>query len=399
MGDFDGERWVLTPNRRLRWLGWGAVAFGAALTLLMIVGHTGAYGIGSPFFVLGGMAAFLGTTGNLWPARRLAKVHADAAGLHVDGALRLRREDVARAYVQPMRERTLVRVQGKRGAGNVDVAVTDAAEGARVLEALELDAAHRAVTFRTVSPLYATTGRMVLTIGAMFLATALSGFLAHWVGPAATLVIPFSYVTLLAMVFLPTTVTVGADGVLTRWLGWRRFHPYDRVDEVAAYGNGVTLVDKSGKSVRIATAPPRQRPTQLSNLTRDAVRERIDEARRAFAAHTETHAAALVARSGRTTEKWLEALRSLAASADYREAAVPREALWRIAEDPAAEATARAGAAVALRGKLDDADRARLRVAAESSVSPHVRVALEAAATAEDEADVAAALERIDASG
>jgi hypothetical protein len=397
MGDFDAERWVLTPNRWLRGLGWGAIALGVAITALMIVGHTGAYGIGSPFLVLGTFAAYLGNRVNLWPRKKRAKVHADGKGISVDGEMRVAREDVTQAYVQPLARYPLVRVQGKGRARNLDVVVADAAEGTRVLEALELDAAHHAVTFRGPSPLQTTAPRQVAFGVSMALGMMLMGVLAHVVGAWLLALMPFLVIALATLSLVPSAIAVGADGVLTRWLGMRHFYPYDEFDTVTPTGHGVTLLGKSGKSVHVATAPARTRTSawKYAQLTRDAVHERVAEAQRAYAAHKETHAAALVARSGRTMAEWLEALRSLAASDDYREAAVPREALWRIAEDPAAEATARAGAAVALRGKLDEADRARLRVAAESSVSPHVRVALEAAATAEDDGEVAAALERL----
>jgi hypothetical protein len=63
-----------------------------------------------------------------------------------------------------------------------------------------------------------------------------------------------------------------------------------------------------------------------------------------------------------------------------------------VAEDPTADPAARAGAAIVLRNTITDEDRARLRVAAETSVSPKLRVALEAAASADDEEELVEAL-------
>jgi hypothetical protein len=54
--------------------------------------------------------------------------------------------------------------------------------------------------------------------------------------------------------------------------------------------------------------------------------------------------------------------------------------LWRIVRSPAAEPSARAGAAIALRPALDEAGRQRLRRLAETTIAPRVRVVLEAAA-------------------
>ena len=101
-----------------------------------------------------------------------------------------------------------------------------------------------------------------------------------------------------------------------------------------------------------------------------------------------------MARSGRSLEEWTRALRTLggADGGGYRSPAVPEGELWRILEDPTSDASARAGAAVALRGSLDEGGRARLRVAAEESASPKVRVALAAVASQATEAELARAL-------
>jgi hypothetical protein len=396
MAELEAERWIRHPNRWLRPLGMGLFLFGVAVTVFATVAGTKAYGLGSPFIVLGAMASLFGRTVNLWPSQRLARVRANAEGLHVDGALAVPRASIARAYLQPIAgHRPHVRIEAKSSARSVDVVTNDAAEGARVLEALELDAAHRAITFRGASPLFATAGRQVFVAVLFALAMIALPAFGRMLGPSVVAAVPLCILPWLLAV-IPSTLSVGADGVLTRWLGFERFHPYDRMEGLMPYNNGVGLVMKSGKTVHVATSPARMRQSPIGAMNRDAVVERIEEARRAFDAHRTSNAAALVARSGRTLDDWLAALRSLAGSADYREAAVPREALWRIAEDPAAEATARAGAAVALRGRMDDADRARLRVAAESSVSPRVRVAFEVAAKAEDERDIVAALEGVE---
>ena len=63
----------------------------------------------------------------------------------------------------------------------------------------------------------------------------------------------------------------------------------------------------------------------------------------------------------------------------YRRAVVSDEALWRVVEDASVDEETRAGAAVALRKMLDEPGRARLRVVAEATASPRLRVALEAA--------------------
>jgi hypothetical protein len=111
------------------------------------------------------------------------------------------------------------------------------------------------------------------------------------------------------------------------------------------------------------------------------------------------HTVALVARGGRTAADWLEALGGLLRgdAESYRSNAIPAENLWRVADDPAAEETARVGAAIALRASLDEEGRARLLQIAEASASPKVRVALRAAASVEGDEALVEALEACEA--
>ncbi len=79
-------------------------------------------------------------------------------------------------------------------------------------------------------------------------------------------------------------------------------------------------------------------------------------------------------------EEWRAALDEVAlGERGFRGAAVPDDELYEILQDPAAPLGRRVGAALVLRRRDGDA-RARIRVAAETSVEPRIRVALEAAA-------------------
>jgi hypothetical protein len=64
----------------------------------------------------------------------------------------------------------------------------------------------------------------------------------------------------------------------------------------------------------------------------------------------------------------------------------PRDELWRAVEDPTADPSTRAGAAIALRGALSEGESTRLRAAAEACAAPKLRVALDkiASRAAED---------------
>ena len=114
----------------------------------------------------------------------------------------------------------------------------------------------------------------------------------------------------------------------------------------------------------------------------------------AFRARPDTLGLAdVLARGERPVEQWVrEAARTLDTRDAYRSGAVLRDQLLDLAEDASAEETSRVGAAVALRPTMDPDCRRRLVAAAETSVSPRVRVALGAAAAAADDDEVMEAL-------
>lgn len=243
------------------------------------------------------------------------------------------------------------------------------------------------------SPFFATLGRQFLTaIGgllAIVVCMAVLGFVAEAFHLGDTLM-PIGALPLMIAVLLgwvPSTIAVGDDGVLVRWIGWKRFVPWGDIDEVVAIGNGMQLKLKSGKTVLVASSFFRISQYSYQTEKRDQmlreVGERLDAHR---AAPQVAEATALVGRAGRSIEAWLAAVRGLLSNeGGYRAPTLTRDVLWRVAEDPALEETARIGAAIALRSGASDADRERLRVVATSTVSPKVRVALDAAVALPDE--------------
>ncbi len=88
-----------------------------------------------------------------------------------------------------------------------------------------------------------------------------------------------------------------------------------------------------------------------------------------------------------------------AGDANYRVAGLERDQLWEVIEDPANGAAVRANAAAALSGRLDEADRRRLRFAASVTASPKVRVALEMSASNATDEQLADALANIEPDG
>jgi hypothetical protein len=388
---FERDLAVVETNRVARGISIAMLASGLAIAVAMIALRTQAVGLGAPFIALGGLGWFLTSRWNVLGKRRPARVRADAEGVRVGGELVARRSDITDAFVLPSPGHApLVRFLGKGRRVLCDVEVTSEAEGKELLRAAELDVTKRAVTFHGASPMYQTRAGPWLVALAMIVAMVAWLFVSKLLG-----IVPLPLPVLIPLLALvPTRIRVGADGVATSWLGmFRKFFSYAEMTDVHPTENGVELALRSGKKARIATTPARPGNSALSLASREALLARLQEGREAFAQHRDAEASALVARGSRAIDEWLTALRELG-SAGYRDAALPRETLWRIAEDPTADPTARAGAAVALRSKLDDAERTRLRDAAEATVAPRIRVALEAAAEDDDDR-VAAALKEL----
>jgi hypothetical protein len=123
----------------------------------------------------------------------------------------------------------------------------------------------------------------------------------------------------------------------------------------------------------------------------------IEGARAAFRSRTGTTTlTAMLERGGRTADEWLAHLRDVASRRGaYRESSLRDGDLVELAADPAAPEDARAAAALLLRsGATDDGEaaRERIRVAASATASPRLRVALEAAADADDASAVEGAV-------
>jgi hypothetical protein len=287
----------------------------------------------------------------------------------------------------------------------VEIQVGSTTKGRQLLRALGLDASQTVAVFRTLSRALAKR-RYGLALGGAF-AGVWVGFMgarghSGMNGPTA---VAFAAMVLamLAVFFVPTTFSVGADGVALRWLWTRRFIGYDEIDVVSRFDrgwgrdriSGLRLTLRSNEEVLV----PITRGTWASNDGDAAIiEERIEEAMQAFRQGGGEADAALLRRGDRGLGQWVAALRSIGAgsNADLRTAPFPRERLFRIVEDPACSASDRAAAAVALGADLDDDARARLRSAAEATAAPKLRIAIEKAAGDDTPAELEAALAEIE---
>ena len=183
-----------------------------------------------------------------------------------------------------------------------------------------------------------------------------------------------------------TTLDVGTDGLLMRWLGRRRFIPYDSIRSVERGGSSLRVVLESGKTVTLELGAVARRARLDENFERDALQARLEQALAAHRCSTRRELPVRLARGARSVAEWRKELEMLRDDGGYRQTAMRDEDLWRVVEDVSAPEEVRAAAALAVRPTGEAGPR--LRVAAETVASPRLRVALETAAdpVAKDEA-------------
>jgi hypothetical protein len=229
--------------------------------------------------------------------------------------------------------------------------------------------------------------------------------LPHFFGASALVVLPVGAValatTLLVFVNLPGWIDVGSDGLNIDWRSEKRFVSFVDLEDAKTYAEnssgkqfvGAELILQSGEVIRV---PIGENHFGAAGKARELVRHIVEELS-AFRVRDEGADTTALERRGRTTSEWIERLKGIAAGANagHREAEIPEERLWRIVEDPGAKPGARAGAATALRSRIDERGRKRLRIAASEIASPKLRVAVQSAATGDD-AELAAALDEVE---
>lgn len=319
------------------------------------------------------------------------RVGVDVRGLTVDGQLVLPRQNIVRARVtEGPRGRCSVVVEG-RGLTPSRIVEVDSARIAQALadtleqpteDLVELDAL----------PPWAHRMRW-LTIALSTSPWILVNLLRHmpgWIGFAV-----LGLYGLVALpVVLPQKIAIGEDGVLLRWASRRRFIPFALLREARATPLGVELELADDETIEIrltqrADAEPARRSTMLERIAQGLALHRALEP-----AEDE----ALLLRGERDLEAWIHEMTVLGASDahGYRTIAIPRERLWAVLENASADPSARQGAALALRTRLDDEERERLASVGQKSASPNLRVAIDAVVRAPDVPRLRVALEQAD---
>jgi hypothetical protein len=334
-------------------------------------------------FALVGIGITLRTRRLSRPILREVKVRADATGVTV-GDRFVPRSQIRAGFVVPGEAaRVLLR---RRFLPPIELQVTSKKTGRALLHAVGLDASQSVATFRTPN-------RMLLTPWfAPLLAAAVGVTLLALRGAGIHTLPAFLVLELLvvAFLFLPTRLDVGADVIVLRWFGRRRVIGYEDIEVVHRFERSLGQSRTVGLSIRLRTGEEVVVP--ITGRTRDGpnpnavevVQERIREALKTHRAGGAAADAALLRRGGRGIGEWVATLRTVGAGAnvDMRTAPFPRERLFRIVEDPACASSDRAAAAIALGADLDDEGRARLGAIAQATAAPRLRIAIEKAASA-----------------
>lgn len=346
-----------------------------------------------PTIFVGGVAlyALLGAARSpKKPGKALHRVTADARGLSIDGTIYMDRASIENAYCdeRPGDDgRYAVHIEGRFLRRACAIHVDSAEEAGAILAALLRDPSSSAAHFRALPP-WAKHIRwlaIVLTASPWVLINVLRMIPAWGIAILGAL-----YGLILLPTFLPQRVDVGHDGVFLRWLGNKRFIPFSAIEIVSGSKVGVDLFLRGERHVEI-------RLTQkdgAASVQVNALVARIREGIAAQSGLTRADEEAFLARTGRDLETWMRDMRALGGGelGGYRAAAIPRERLWAVVENPAADPSAREGAALALSASLDADDRSRLATVAQKTAQPRLRIALDGVSREPDEARLRVAL-------
>jgi len=308
------------------------------------------------------------------------------------GSRTILRGDVASSYEEPMNRAVVLTL---RDGTRVSVSIADDEAREQLLARLGQTLDQRAL----VAPLRGTlgpftVGLLSLTFSFFVVMPALLYGLVGifgprsigWVGttaPIAALVLGLAAAARLRS----PRVRIGAEGIRIEGRLFSRTVAYDRIvsvrsespDQLSMAGVELTLTD--GMRVELPTVAQTQ--AQIATLI-----ARIEEGKRRFGQKGGQGTSSLdnFARAGRPVRVWRSDLTQRIKAGGFREATIDPETLAALMADPSAPIDRRVAAALAMREVAPDA-RARVRVAVDRAVDPHVRHALEEAGRDEVDED------------
>jgi len=379
---YRAELVVRQRNDSVHYASLVAVVFGVGAFLAFLVAGWPAGATGIHVALLGLMFQVF-VRRNALARRRARTVNVDATGVTVDGRL-LPASTFTSGYFQPRfgsrrRDRPSVVLLDRARRITFEAEVPNEHAAEEVLRAVGLDAAKKSVEFRALSAAL-TTFWPRLAVGAF--AAAIAVLARHGGAQASPGIFMLAFLPAAFALSLPSKVVVGVDGILVRWLWRRRFIPHADIVDVTREGpHALRIRRRSGLDELLWTTKKTSSVSGLEQQRRDAMLARIQAAHRAYLeAGPRADVSALLARGARSAREWRSALDALSGDRGYREASVRPEDLLGVLEDPRAPEDVRAAAAAVLVRKSDDATKARIRVVADATASPKLRVVLDAAA-------------------
>lgn len=404
--EFRGE--VTRVRRNPRWLALGALPFLAIPLLLTLAILTRQPAIG----VFSVHALILGTVVLGWlyranknPVFAPGELQVDAAGVHHQGRLIARREEIRAAFTAHREGAVEVRLDRRGARPSILLRVADDVEARRVLLALGMDASQTVAEVRAASQIFGWSilkqiGVFVLPMVGAGLLSAIAAALGA--GLVLPLLTPLMVVSMLVLVFARTHVRIGADGVGTKWLGKQKFYPFSQLEDAVCYEDRVGGKTQVGVRLWLTDGTQAKIPCGQkgwNNVDPNEIAQRIHEARDVHRRGGWEVDPKLFARGERTVSDWLVALKSLGAGAgaDMRTASVPTDRLLRLIGDASAPGFARVAASIAAREQAPDEAKARARIAAVTTAEPTLRKSFEQVASADDDAVLAQALAELEA--
>lgn len=328
-------------------------------------------------------------------ARAPRQVSANRHRLFVNGREVLRRRDVSFLYVTRSAQGATLHLL--RGAdAPIEVELPSEEEAARLIEVMELRELPVS-RFRVDSPASSRLPPWLAWGFAAIVVLSNAAGLQRVISPAEVFALLMAWAGFAVFVgSVGAEVAVGDDAVVFRWFGRETVLPLAQIVDARVVAEGVRITLKGGDvtEFHVRFAPSRYAEGMDALASRrawqEAIVERIERARARAAERPAEFPLPPLAEMD--AGAWVDALRGALdrRGAHYREQPLTESQLWAAVENPRAEGAQRAAAAIALGPSLDDAGRARLRIAAEAVATPPVRIAMEAVAHGDDEALVEA---------
>ncbi len=317
--------------------------------------------------------------------RTTGRVQISSSGVTIDGANVLHRGEIKEARFVPMVpgvSNHLLRVKGTNGKLlEIDVAGEQQANDA--LAILGQDASRRVLKLTGVVAHGTRTGNAMW--GVFALAIASFGFaIGYQIAPLVAL--GSALLIAIPIVFTKSDIFVGADGVLIKQRLDARLFRYDDIEVVEPTNRGVAIRLRDKRVIQVPmtgrfTLSPLEKQDQASLIARIKAASQGKPHDADDNANATKNVAWRLERGDKTFTDWVARLTGENAAEDFRHAGLRIEDLLVILEDHThASLSARVGAAMLLAKHGGDAERERIRVAAEVAASPKLRVALEAIA-------------------